>query len=316
MRDDIFVFTEAYNCGKVLNPSLESFHKYHDQTVHIFGTRDDFDELNPDTRNHPNNRFIDLTNDATLKSLYTQGHAGTSYIFAKVFSNHYGIAKVIHFDSDNVFRKESLSLITQAFDEGFDVVGPRRCYRYNRNNRDDIRHQPDTVHTSFFGMKINVLTKIGFSCHVKEFPKVTLSLYGTWMKSKFRKMCEGSYCPFKYFKILDFFDPVTYDALINGAKFFFLDHDLVGGFDEFGSIDNVYPGINVIEYDIGENLVHFAGVGSGYSIHRGKSSPVPSYADWALGRYAFYAKLFFDEDIGYEYNVELYKKTKEILGMR
>ena len=42
---DYFIFTEAYNCADILKNCLKSFYKYHDDVVHVYGTKKDLDEL-------------------------------------------------------------------------------------------------------------------------------------------------------------------------------------------------------------------------------------------------------------------------------
>lgn len=272
--DELYIFTECYNCGVILKPTLESYHKHNNYPVHIYGKKDDFEQLG-EIKNHPNNIFIDETDNDYLKMLYNNGHAGTSYIFAKAFHPENGNRKVIHFDSDTYFRNESISLILNEFDNGYDIVSPVRCYKYNRNNRNDIRHQSDTSHTYFFGMKNKILPKRDFEY--------------------FRLMCQGHVSPTNHI-ILDFFDPVTYDALSNGAKIKFLDYNIVGGFDLNGSRDNKYTLFN-LDFDFGDNVVHFAGVGSGYS-NFVKNKNGSTYESWSLKRYYFYNYLFNDIIIG------------------
>ena len=65
---DVFIFTEAYNCGKILKKALESFFLYHPgQKVHVFGTYKDFKEL----KEFKNNlEFIEMSDDARLKEYY------------------------------------------------------------------------------------------------------------------------------------------------------------------------------------------------------------------------------------------------------
>ena len=50
--------------------------------------------------------------------------------------------------------------------------------------------------------------------------------------------------------------------------------------------------------DCGSHLIHFGGVSSGCAFNHGKSNT--GYGDWALGRYSFFAKAFYNEDIGYD----------------
>lgn len=180
--DELYIFTECYNCGVILKPTLESYHRYNNYPVHIYGKKDDFEQLG-EIKNHPNNIFIDESDNDYLRMLYNNGHAGTSYIFAKAFHPENGNRKVIHFDSDTYFRNESISLILNEFNNGYDIVSPVRCYKYNRNNRNDIRHQSDTSHTYFFGMKNQILPKRDFEY--------------------FRLMCQGYVSPTNHI-ILDF----------------------------------------------------------------------------------------------------------------
>lgn len=76
-NEDVFVFAIGYNCGKILNKMLESFHKFHNSKIYLFGTHKDFKEI---TRNK-NNEYIDLSSDSVLKELFKNGHLGTSYIW-------------------------------------------------------------------------------------------------------------------------------------------------------------------------------------------------------------------------------------------
>lgn len=269
--NEIFIFTECYNCGDILKKSLESFHNYHDLKVHIFGKKDDFERLG-EIKHHPNNIFEDVTEDKELERLYQNGHAGTSYIFAKVFHPDNGLKNIIHFDSDTYFRNECISMITDEFENGYDIVGPIRCYKHNRNNRNDIRHQADTVSTYFFGMKNNILQSRHFDY--------------------FRMMCQGFVTPTNH-QILDFFDPVTYDALTNGnAKIKFLDFEKVGNFNEEGSRNNKYSDMN--EYwDVGDNIIHFAGCGSGYHNYVTNKTN-SSYEKWSIQRYLEYMYILYN----------------------
>ena len=60
MNKTPFIFTEAYNCGLILRKCLESFFKFHPDTiVNVFGTAKDFKELG----RFPNVEYNDLTDD-------------------------------------------------------------------------------------------------------------------------------------------------------------------------------------------------------------------------------------------------------------
>ena len=278
------IFTEGFGCGKILRNALITFHKFHDLKVFVFGTEEDFRELEP----HPNNIYIDCTNHAFLKKSYALGHAGTAFIFAKVYAGTLSdlrqhikpgheelmqLKQVIHFDSDVIFKKESVSLLESAMDEGFDIVGSRRCYVNNPANIPVDPSIPDAMSTYFFGMKID------------KIPKYDVQL--------FMRMCQGVHNPLGH-EAFDFFDPVTFVALKNGARIKFIDQRLIGGQNERGSKHGDFK--SNMHLDMGEHLAHFGGVGSGYAYHRNKQQQNESYGNWALGRWALYAKMFFNDD--------------------
>jgi len=289
---DIFVFTIAYNCGKILKKALESFFKYHPgQKVHVFGTYKDFKELREFQENV---EFIELSADDTLKELYKNGHLGTAYIFTKVLKKEYGdYTKVIHFDSDVLFMQESISDITDSFKAGYALVGQRRSYEKNKCNRNDLVGLPDVVGTCFFGLDLSKLSNYDFA---------TL-----------HRMVVGYYNPFNH-PIMDFFDPVSFDVLHNKGTIKYLDNKFYGSSDENGSWDNGYLELNNL-FDFGEKFIHFAGVGSGQNfVNNGNGSVPDSYAEWAKKRYSLYMKIFYDIEIGVSYDEPAYKKIKEFLN--
>lgn len=260
------IFTEIVNCGPVGSIMLESFHKYHDMEIIIYATQKDIEDLG-EIKNHPNNRFWPLHSAQYDK--FKHGHAGTAVLFAEQF--YPGIDKnIIHLDSDLVFKKESISLIENAFEEGYDIVGSRRCYKNNPGKVPVPDGIPDAVSTYFFGMKTKVLPK-GYS---------------------FEEMCkmwEGHPIGIDHM-ILDFGDSVYFNSLKNGAKTKFLDSNLIGGQNELGSKVNNYK--SNLHLDMGSHLLHMGGCGSGCAVHHGHSNPEKSYADWAVGRFDLFAYLF------------------------
>lgn len=270
-----FVFTEAFNCAPILNVSLRTYLKYHTVPVNVFGTLADWNGLDESLRLNPQVVFNPVV-DTDIEQKFKQGHAGTAVIFANVFAGKIQGASythVIHFDSDVVFKKESLSLLEAAFDEGYDIAGSRRCYV---NNPADIVVKPgtpDAISTYFFGMRIATIPHYDFNYFVL--------------------MCQGAANPI-HTDNFDFFDGVTHAALSTGAKIKFLDFDLVGGQNEHGKKNNKYP--TNMHMDCGEHLIHFGGVGSGYAYYNKLSSPVASYGEWATGRWALFAKVFGLDD--------------------
>lgn len=286
MNQDNFVFTIAYGCGLILSKALESFHKYHDHKVHIVGTYKDFKQL----PKHKNNEYIDVTADNNLKELYKNGHQGTAYIWTKVIKGDYTNSNnIIQIDSDVIFREECLSDIINRFND-YDLIGPRRNYRNNPCNRDDVRSYQDVVSTYFTGFKKDKISNYDFN-----------TIFN---------MAVGYHNPLNH-PVLDFFDPISFDILKNGGKVFYLDNENYGSGDENGNKKNSFGDLNSI-MDFGQNVCHFAGVGSGKSFFENGNGNVPeSYTEWAKRRYSLYMKLLHNQDIDFEYSKEDYEKLKK-----
>jgi len=292
MNDEIFIFAIAYNCGKILNKCLESFHKHHDAKIHIFGTHKDFKQV----IKNKNNEYIEISGDNFIENYFKQGHLGTSYVWTKVMKGEYGnYKKIIQIDSDVVFGTECLSDILTKFDEGYDLVGPRRAYKNIKTipahmKEEEIRALEDVVSTYFLG--------------------VNLEKVGNYDFNTLHRMVVGYYNPAGH-PIIDFFDPVSFDILNNGGKIYYLDFNDYGSCNEEGSFDNDNPKMNKL-YDYGNKLIHFAGIGSGMNFFYNGNGDVPAtYTEWAKKRFALYMKIFYNEDIKIEFNKEEYELVKK-----
>lgn len=283
---DTFVFTIGYNCGLILNKCLQSFHKYHDVKIHVFGTHKDIKQI----ERHKNNEYVELSGDLQLKEFYKNGHLGTAYIWAGILSGKYtNCKKIIQIDSDIIFRQECLSDITSKFDEGFDLIGPRRSYEKNPCNRNDLIGLKDVVSTYFVGVNKEKISRYDFDTLIR--------------------MTAGYFNPLNH-PILDFFDPISFDILKNGGKISFLNVEDYGSTDENGTKVNSFGELNVL-MDFGKKIAHFGGVGSGLNFYTNGNGNVPaSYADWAKNRYALYSKLFYNEDLYVHYDETAYKTLK------
>jgi len=289
MQNKAFIFTESYGCGLILKKCLESFFRHHPNTiVHVFGTHKDFKELGK----FKNVEYIELSEDLELKECFKHGHLGTAHIGARVIKEFSkGFDYIIHFDSDVIFQKESLTLLYDKIDEGYDLIGPVRCYKNNMNGRTDLSELSDVSQTYFYA-----------------FNKTKISDYSF---ADLRKMIVGFHNPLNH-PILDYFDPVSFDILKNGGKSYFLDVDLVGGLTLDGNRRNKYEELNS-DMDFGSNLMHFAGVGSGMKFYfQGAEQTNQSYVDWALKRFALYYKIFYNIDIeNINIDIEVYESLKK-----
>jgi hypothetical protein len=288
--ENIYIFTEAFNCGLILKKCLESFFVYHKNTiVNVFGTKKDFDDIGF----FKNVNYVDLTLNQEVKSHYQNGHLGTAYIGSRVIKEYSeGYDYIIHFDSDVIFRKESLSLLTDKINEGYDLIGPVRCYKNNMNGRTDLSDYSDVVQTYFYA-----------------FNKTKISDYDI---NTLQQMIVGNYNPLNH-PILDYFDPVSFDILKNSGKMYFLDTDLVGGLTKEGNRFNKYKEPNE-DMDFGENLIHFAGVGSGMSFYHNKNYAYQGYQDWSIKRFILYYRLFYNEELSTNYDVTKYELLNNILN--
>lgn len=292
--NDVFIFAIGYNCGKVLNKCLESFHKFHNHKIHIFGTYKDFKSID----RHKNNEYIELSEDNNLKNFFKNGHVGTSYVWTKILKKEFGnYSKIIQIDSDVIFLEECISDILNKFNEGYDLIGARRAYKSLKTipsniSEQEIRKLEDVVCTFFTGVNIEKISNYDFN---------TL-----------HHMIAGYYNPLGHM-ILDFFDPVSFDILNNNGKIYYLNFNDYGSCNELGDFDNGYLNLNT-PFDCGRKLIHFAGIGSGMNFYINGSGNVPlTYVNWAIPRYSLYTKLFYNEDIEIKYNEDDYNIIKKFL---
>lgn len=274
MENKPYIFTEAYDCGLILKKCLETFFKFHpDLIVHVFGTAKDFKELGK----FKNVEYLELSEDQELKECFKHGHLGTAHIGARVITEFSKDSNyLIHFDSDVIFRKESMSLLFDKIEEGYDLIGPVRCYKNNMNGRTDLSNLSDVSQTYFYAFNKNKISTLDFN---------TL-----------RQMIVGYHNPLGH-PILDYFDPVSFEILKNGGKSCFLNPDEVGGLTLQGTRENKFLDLNK-DMDFGENLMHFAGIGSGMKFyHKGVGNASVSYSDWAIKRFGLYYKLLYNEEL-------------------
>ena len=269
-----FIFTEAFNCGKILSVCLESFHKHHDLKIHIIGTSRDFLEAG-DIINHRNNILINWDSNSSAQEKWSTGHHGTALAFAtSLKGNLHDKQFVIHLDSDCFFKGECISDILDMLDSGFDIVGSPRPYKNNLSGVKGLDNTPDCVSTYLMGVNVN---------------KILNFEYDTFIK-----MCGGWTSPTGY-RVLDFFDPVTHSIIRNGGKIGFLNTHKYGGIDLNGSKFNGFE--SNLNFDCGTHIAHFGGVGSGKAVSDNLSSPPKGYADWAYYRWNFFSHLFFGTPI-------------------
>ncbi len=315
MSDNVYIFTEIVNCGKIGRIALDSFHKYHNHPVHVYGTKDDFVWINE----HKNNIFIEVEADV-LKG-YERGHIGTALLWEKIIKACQSEI-LIHFDSDVIFRA---SIIGDMIEKSsvYDLIGPIRNYHHNPQKRIDISHLCDLCQTNCTLFKKSFISKKYLSTKTRPplpsitdfitLPPIQIARRIKWYikntllskqpMSEMAQMIHGTYAPFS-FPTLDFFDPIMFDMISNGAKIYHLDFDEVGGCNKYGKRDNVFKELNNFptpyKLDFGSKLVHFSCVGSGMNFFHNPETMHnvgKEYVKAALDRYALFCKTFYNETL-------------------
>jgi hypothetical protein len=268
------------NCPEICVNALISYFEFHTKPVNVFLTEKDIPIL--EKQSFPKDLLHLHIIDKQIATVYqTNGHLGTAILWYNAILKN-SSSKLIHFDSDVIFKENMIDLLESEL-ETHDIVGGRRCYQHNANNREDIRNLSDVVTTYCFGFNPQKITK---NYLLPQNSNLLIS------------MIRGFTNPIGH-PILDFFDPVSFDIIKNGGTIFFIDYEIIGGFNNLGSRNNSYPILNK-QMDYGSHIIHFSSVGSGLNffkaIQEGKSIRVPeTYVKYALGTLNIYKYLLFNE---------------------
>lgn len=290
MEDNVFVFTEIVRCGLIGKIASQTFHQFHNRKLHIYGRKEDFTFI----PNHPNNVFHFMDDQPEIVEAFNKGHRGTSMVWTKAILER-PEKYLIHIDSDVVFRGDAVEEVVKKLQEGFDIVGSMRNYPNNpHKTRDDVRHLPDITATYCFGFNKEYN-------YVKE-PELLARLVENTLDPMVIQALMSRY-PGRYFYVptIDYFDPLAFLMMREGASVFILDKDVMGGFDEQGGKVNKYGILNK-DCDFGDKIVHFASVGSGLNFlqMKQKGQPIGTdewYVEYALGKLDLYMRLFYNTKI-------------------
>jgi hypothetical protein len=315
MENNFYIFTEIANCGKIGRIALDSFHKYHNYPVHIYGTKADFEHI----QEHKNNIFIEVSD--TVLDGYKHGHVGTALLWEQVIKNC-PQKYMVHFDSDVIFRASVIDDMIEKSKE-YDLIGPIRNYHHNPQGIQGVRHLADVCQTNctlwnreLISLRYRTGKAVTLVPNLRALASLSLIqiarrckwfikniLMGKNRLSEFARMIHGTYNPLA-FQTIDFFDPVMFDMINNGAKIYHLDFDEVGGCDTYGKRDNAFREINNFptpyKLDFGSKLVHFSCVGSGMNFYNNKNAAKnvgTHYVQCALDRYALFCKTFYNEEL-------------------
>ena len=299
-----FIWTECLGCPLIGKISIESFILHHQNLkLNVFAYKEDIKEL-PNNKNityhevDKLNIFYSFRNrifnnfkknykidEINLKRYFKKGHKGTAELWAFILKNFKNYDCMIHFDSDVVFCDSAINLLLKE-SEKFDLIGQCRPYKNNTNN-DFVREYPDLVATCCFLFK----------------PSLAPSISRINQK-KLAKAIQGKY-KLTGKKLLDFFDQISHEIILNNGKIKFISVDKFGGTSKEGSRESKFSRLNDMKtkykMDIGSMLVHFSAVGSGYNIWKNRAkSGSPTYDKYALDRFYLFMKCFYpDKQLGF-----------------
>tara|TARA_R110002110_G_scaffold415738_2_gene654601 strand:- start:5016 stop:5894 length:879 start_codon:yes stop_codon:yes gene_type:complete len=267
----MYLFTEMVGVPEIGLVMLKNYLKYHSDVIHIYCTEEDkkcmSSEIDSDLVKY-------VIVGAHVTEGYKKGHWGTAEIYADLLLDDNIEDDILHIDSDVIFKSESVSLLKEKLSEGFALVGGIRRYKDNPNNRKDCEYRDNVVATSFFGFKKSYITKRD--------------------RATLRGMVHGGSIDGQ--PVIDFFDPISFDILTNGGRIYHVPRVIVGGFAETGRDKNIEPYLGE-DLDYGENMIHFAGIGSGLRKFKGEGPYMnEGYALWAVDRYKMFSNLFAIEE--------------------
>lgn len=272
--DDVFIWTEAFNCGEILNPMIQSYLKHNPFTLNVFGTSKDLKEINSSS---PLLNFHDFKNsemtakiESRILRSYKSGHKGTAELWAYLIRTRKE-RYFIHLDSDTVFLDDVITeLINSAKVYGNSLAGSRRPYlnrSYRKSGLDSkmLNRLPDVVNTD---------------CFIFDKKLISLKPYSI-LKRKIRGKRPISH------PVVDFFDPISFEIIKKGGKVHYID-----------SPDQGAQSVPNLNSNFHNKRISFAAVGSGLNFYKNpRTKTSKGYREFALASYALYSKWLLNKTI-------------------
>jgi len=272
---NIFIWTEAFNCGEILNPMLKSYVKHNKLPIHVYGTKKDLEEVSVESEliilEKFSKKYIPISIEGKILKGYKNGHKGTAILWAHLIKSR--AEKIfIHLDSDTIFLDDAVSELMDAIlIQGFAIAGSRRAYKnrsYRKDGKDgkllDLR--PDAINTDCFAFNTQYINK--------------RPLF--WLRRKIlgRRVSR--------LPVVDFFDPITFEIIKKGGLVKYVDSPN-DGYNSY--INN--------ESKFMKSRISFAAVGSGCNFYKNGHKGIPKgYSDFALASYSLFATEFLNKNIG------------------
>jgi len=272
---DVFIWTEAYNCGEILNPMINSYVKHNKYPINIFGTEKDLAYI--ETKS-PLLKYQNLKSTKTLIKIenqilqkYKHGHKGTAELWAHIIT-YRPERYFLHLDSDTIFLSDVITdLIGAVKLKGYSLAGSRRPYlhrTYRKTGQDGkkLNQLPDVVNTDCFIFDKNLIN--------------------TWPHFYLKRKIVGRR-PIKH-PVVDFFDPVSFEIISKGGLVLYMDTPNDGN-KSFSNPNSEFH----------NKRISFAAVGSGLNFYKNPSTKTsPGYRNFAISSYALYSKWLLNKDIG------------------
>lgn len=271
---NFFIWTEAFNCGEILNPMLASYLKHHNYPIHVFATENDLGEVDVKSDLIVNNAYVSKPIQTKLEKRvlngYKKGHLGTAILWEHIIN----VRKeqiFIHLDADTIFLDDVVTDLIKAIEiDGYSIAGSRRAYKnrgYRKSGKDGLKldRRPDAVNTDCFA-----------------FTKQFIALYPRFL---LRRKLHGRRTSLK--PVVDFFDPITFEIISKGGKILYIDSPNNGS-QSFIDYTSKFM----------TSRISFAAVGSGCNFYKNGSEGIPEgYSGYALASYSLFSKYLLDKEI-------------------
>ena len=272
----VFIWTEAFNCGEILEPMLSSYIKHNTHPIHVFGTENDLEKISIKSeliiyKTLSNQKIFFKSVEKWILSGYKKGHSGTAALWEHLINSR-SESIFIHLDADTIFLADVISDLVNAIEiEGFSIAGSRIPYRnrpYRQKGKDAfmLNARFDCINTDCFAFNKR---------YVSKYPRF-------WLRRKILGKRVSIY------PVVDFFDPVTFEIIRKGGKIKYMDSPNGGLFSNINKKSKFIT-----------DRISFAAVGSGCNFYNNGHVGIPiGYSSFALSSYSLFAREFLNKDIG------------------
>lgn len=273
-----FIWTEIFNCGALAKVLIPSYLNHHDDPIHVFGFPNDLvglpshELIIPVAVSQDNGQHAVSCpglSEEYLRAGFESGHLGTARLWAYLVISR-PERYLIHIDSDIIFLGDAVNDVVRALEGGAVLAGPRRMYRLNQNNRDDVRNFNDCVHTYCFGFDREQL-------RVRSEWGLVRQIRGQTLLGRIRNQ-----------RVLDFFDTISFKLMTRG-EVAYLDSPDVG-----------QSGESSVKSQFSRKILEVrSAVGTGCAVFNGYGESVPdTYKRYALESFSIFAFYLLDLETG------------------